>query len=105
MRASSELFESTPTGARLLVDIDWDNANVVRAAGEALIRAADTTARFDLSSLDATSPAVAVAIDWLRAARDAQVDLGFDGLSPELQGVLEFSGLSQLFACDAAASD
>ena len=70
----------------------------MRLAGAALLEQTEREElRFDMSAVAANSIALAVAVSWLGVAQEQQRTLRLTNLSDEFIGVIEFSGLADLF--------
>ncbi len=79
--------------------ITLHNANAMSAAGEAFIAASKTLeVRLDMAKVEPSSVAVAVTLAWLGSAQRHGKELCLTSLSADFNGVIEFSGISSMFA-------
>ena len=75
------------------------NANAMSDAGDDYIAASPTAdVNIDMRNVDATSVAVAVSLAWLASAARHSKALHLSNLSADFNGVIEFSGISSMFA-------
>ena len=78
-------------------ELDINDAEALKIAGRELIANGESPLRVDLGDLEtANSVTVAVLVAWYRAAAREEKRIDFVNLSPELQDIIEFSGLSRL---------
>lgn len=92
------MIERTEQGARVLQPIQWTNAVAMRAAGAALLKESEREeVHIDMSAVAANSIALAVAVSWLGIAREQEQTVRLTNLSDEFIGVIEFSGMADLF--------
>ena len=92
------MIEATDQGARVLEPIDWANAVAMQSAGSVLLRQTEREeVWFDMAAVAANSIALAVAVSWLGVAQEQRRALRLTNLSDEFIGVIEFSGLADLF--------
>ena len=78
-------------------ELDIDQAEALNLTGQSLIAERPSPIRVDLAGLEtANSVTVAVLVAWYRAATLEEKTIDFVNLSPELQDIIEFSGLSRL---------
>lgn len=70
----------------------------VRTAGAQLLRESEREeVHIDMAAVSANSIALAVAVSWLSVAREQEQQVRLVNLSDEFIGVIEFSGLADLF--------
>ncbi len=87
----------TPEFAVIGRELDINDAEALKSAGQELITNGQAPLRVDLGGLEtANSVSVAVLVAWYRAAAREEKRIDFVNLSPELQEIIEFSGLSRL---------
>ncbi len=87
----------TPEFAVVGRELDINDAENLKNAGRDLIANGQSPLRVDLAGLEtANSVSVAVLVAWYRAAAREEKSIDFVNLSPELQEIIEFSGLSRL---------
>ncbi len=81
------------------VPVTLENANAMALAGEQFITASpEALVRLDMKNVEATSVAVAVALAWLATASQIGKELRLSNLSSDFTGVIEFSGITSMFA-------
>ncbi len=87
------------TAGEVTAPITLTNANAMTNAGEQFIAHSPTVAvKLDMQKVEATSVAVAVALTWLAVASRQGKQLSLSNLSSDFSGVIEFSGISSMFA-------
>lgn len=95
----NSLIVVTPTGGAVATPITSNNANAMSAAGEAFIKSSKTVkVELDMAKVAPSSVAVAVALSWLASAQQHSKELCLGNLSADFSGVIEFSGISSMFA-------
>lgn len=78
-------------------ELDFDDVERIRAAGEALIDQSLGPVRVDCGGLERSSSAtVAVLLAWYRYAHRDKKAIEFTNLSRGMSDIIEFSGLSRL---------
>lgn len=91
--------DADATAGAIAESITLQNANAMRAAGERFIASSKTVqVRLDMRAVEATSVAVAVTLAWLGSAARAGKELCLSNLSADFSGVIEFSGITSMFA-------
>ena len=81
------------------VPVTLENANAMALAGEQfIVKSSEALVRLDMQQVEATSVAVAVALAWLAAAGRVGKELRLSNLSSDFTGVIEFSGITSMFA-------
>ena len=89
--------ELTPDFALQGEELELEQAEAIKAAGEALMARSPGPYQFDLGGLQrANSVTVAVLLAWYRHATLRQKSIMFVNLSQDLLNIIEFSGLRRL---------
>jgi ABC-type transporter Mla MlaB component len=89
--------ELTPAFALQGDELALEQAEAIRAEGEALMARSQGPYQFDLSGLErANSVTVAVLLAWYRHATLRQKPIMFVNLSQDLLNIIEFSGLRRV---------
>lgn len=77
---------------------------VLEAGRQAVIAMAGRTAVLDLTGVSKSDSAgLALVVDWLRAARGAQVALELRGVPAQMTDIARLSGLGELMGLEAQA--